>query len=199
MDVRVLSENISTSRAFICNSLEASTKIALKHKKSLSNIYNFNIGPVVFSDDRCFTSFTPRRIAEAHYKKKETYDMGFNLKMERVFKENLEMKQRRQKLEERKRKEEEFLALKEAKIKLKQEEIKKNLDDLKRAQEKNKVKQDIMIEKKKQENQFKQEKRNMFIENTYLKKKQQWEYKLKEREYSLNTLRLKENYAYGDQ
>ena len=56
-----------------------------------------------------------------------------------------------------------------------------------------------MIEKKKQENQFKQEKRNMFIENTYLKKKQQWEYKLKEREYSLNTLRLKENYAYGDQ
>ena len=141
------------------------------------------------------SSSTPRKIAEANYKRKEIYDIEFNLQMEKEFKETLEMKQKRQKIEERKRKEEEFNALKEAKNKIKQEEMKKTIDDYKRQQEKIKTKYDIMIEKKKQDNLFKQDKRKIFIENTYIKKKQLWEYKVKEREDSLNTLRVKENHA----
>ena len=195
MKASILSENISTPRAFIFTSLDASAKIVPKHKKSFSNICKLNIDPVVYNDYKYFTSSTPRKIAEANYKRKEIYDIEFNLQMEKEFKETLEMKQKRQKIEERKRKEEEFNALKEAKNKIKQEEMKKTIDDYKRQQEKIKTKYDIMIEKKKQDNLFKQDKRKIFIENTYIKKKQLWEYKVKEREDSLNTLRVKENHA----
>lgn len=195
MNVRVLTENSSTPRAFEFNStLGNNIRVLPSHKKSLSH---FNFTSRSNNENKYFSALTPRKIAEAHYKKREMYDIDFNLQTERNFKETLEMKEKRQKIEERKRKEDEFAALKEARVKLKQDELKKNLDDLKREKEKLKIKQDLMIEKKKQDNQFRQDRRNLFLEYAHIKRKQQWENKVLEREKSLETLRLKPNSGFA--
>ena len=167
------------------------SRIIPKHKKSLTSLSNLDFTSRSNIENKQLSALTPRKIAEANYKKKEMFDIDFNLQTERQFKETLEMKVKRQKLEERKSKEEEFTALREAKLKLQLEEKMKTLDDLKREKEKLKLKQDLIIEKKKIENQFKQDKRNMFIEYAYIRRKQQWENKLKERELSADTLRIR--------
>ena len=192
MDVRILTENSSTPRSFANNpTLGTTSKILPKHKKSLSSLCNLNFTSRSNIENKYLSALTPRKIAEANYKKRDTFDMDFNLLTERQFRDTLEMKEKRQKLDERKRKDEEFTALKEAKLKLQLDEAKRNLDDLKREKEKLKVKQDLLIEKKKIENQFKQDKRNMFIEYAFIRRKQQWENRLKERELSVDTLRVR--------
>jgi hypothetical protein len=192
MDVNILTPNNSNSKPqLLVNILDPCPKIIPKHKKSNSNILKLNKYQSPAIDTKYFSASTPKKIVEAYYKKKEIFDIEFNLELNKNFKENLEIKQKRLLIEERKRKEEEFAALKEAKIKIKQEEAKRNFDDLKREQDKLKIKQDLIIEKKKIDTQFKQEKRNFFIEYTLIKKKTRWQENLKARDFSLDNLRIK--------
>ena len=154
MNVKTLSDTIPTPRNNYNQSLEGSAKIVPVHKKSVSLLGRFDLNLPQFVDNKPYTALTQRKVADAYYKKKEIFDIGFNLELDKSFKENLELKQKRQKIEERKRKEEEFIALKEAKLKLLREKSLRDSDDLNREQEKIRKKHDILIEQKKSDTLF---------------------------------------------
>ncbi|OMJ89438.1 hypothetical protein SteCoe_8438 [Stentor coeruleus] len=194
MNVKIFTENFLTPRGNLTTSTTQQTaRIIPKHKKSVSNILALNIPPTSLTDIKILTALTPRKIAEAEYKQKDIYDWRFDLSLNKSHKENQEIQEKQKKYEERKWREEEFNALREARNKIKEDEIKRKQDDIKRDKERFRLNQDIMIEKRKQENMFKKDKRVMFIENSYIKKKLQWEHKLQEREMSLDSLRLNQN------
>lgn len=168
--------NVKDSLLFESNSrrqLQSTNKIIPKHKKSVSSLHCLT-SFTPFTDKKVLTASTPRKLAEAHYKQKDSFDSEFNKNLDRNFKESLEIQEKRKKFEERKRKEEEFLALKEAKNKIKLEEKQRDKDDFKREQERLRMNQLAEDEKKMRESQFQKDKRGLYIEYITVKKKMQW-------------------------
>jgi hypothetical protein len=201
MNVKPLNVSLITAKlsAATCTTLNTQTtaRIIPKHKKSFSNLNPLCIPPPLLSENRILTAMTPRKIAEADYKQRDKFDMGFYRSLEKSFKENLELQEKRLKIEERKRKQEEFTALKEARSQIKLYEVKRDMDDLNRQKEKLKAKETMECEKKKEEKAFRQEKRNSFIEFNYIRKRKEWESRTRLREGSAESLRVVQRADYG--
>lgn len=194
MNVKLFGDNFFTHHANLTTSTTQPTaRVIPKHKKALSNINATTNTQSSFAEVKILNALAPKRIADAEYKQRDIYDWTFDLTLNKSYKETQEMLERRKKYEERKWKDEDFNALKEVKNKIKQEEVKRERDDIKRDHERFMKNQDLIIEIRKKENQFKQDKRLIFMENNYIKKKLQWKSKLQEREISLDSLRLYKN------
>jgi hypothetical protein len=194
MNVKLFGDNFFTHHTNLTTSTTQPTaRVIPKHKKSFSNIYAATNPPSSFVEVKILNALAPKRIADAEYKQRDIYDWTFDLTLNKSYKETQEVLERRKKYEERKWKDEDFNALKEVKNKIRQEEVKRERDDIKRDNERFKKNQDLIIEIKKKDNQFKQDKRVIFMENNYIKKKLQWGSKLQEREMSLDSLRLYKN------
>lgn len=197
MNVKDLTLNLLTPRAdFISTQTLSTNRIIPKHKKSISSFHGIT-SYTPFNENKILTAQTPRRLAEAHYKQKDSFDQEFNKAIDKNFKENLEIQEKRKRFEERKRKEEEFIALKEAKNKLKQEQIQKDKDDLKRVQEQIKKNQIVIEEKKMRDCQYMKDKRSLYKEYINVKRKIEWEGAKRTREMSLDSLRLKREYLFN--
>lgn len=191
MNVKDYSQTQSTPRAIFSTHESISTnQIIPKHKKSMSTLHNI-ISFTPFTENKILTATTPRKLAEAHYKQKDSFDSEFNKTLDRNFKENLEIQEKRKKFEDRKRREEEFLALKEAKNKILLEEKQREKDDIKREQERLRRNQLAVEEKKMKESQFQKDRRGLYIEYINVKKKIQWEGQKRERELSVDHLRMR--------
>ncbi|OMJ66757.1 hypothetical protein SteCoe_20301 [Stentor coeruleus] len=194
MNVKLFGENFFTQHTNLTTSTTQPTaRIIPKHKKSVSNANTTTNIPSSYAEIKILNALTPIRIAEAEYKQRDIYDWTFDLTLNKSFKETQELLEKRKKYEERKWKEEDFNALKEVKNKIKEEEVKRERDDMKREQERFMKNQDLIVEIKKRDNQFKQDKRVIFMENNYIKKRMQWGNKLQEREMSLDSLKLYKN------
>jgi hypothetical protein len=197
MNVKDLTLNLSTPRSGNLNIQTLPTnRIVAKHKKSISSFHGMT-SFTPFNDNKILTAQTPRRLAEACYKQKDSFDQEFNKALTQNFKENLEIQEKRKKYEERKRKEEEFLALKEAKNKIKQEQLQRDKDDMRRGQEQLKKNQLALEEKKMKDCQFMKDRRSLYKEYINVRRKMQWEGVKKQREMSLDSLRLRKESLFN--